>query len=298
MSDRTLKEKETEVVKWIEKVTGDKASKPNQISSFKDGKTLCKLVNTVKPGTIKNINQMDMPFAHRENLVSFMKGAKTLGLPEHETFDTNDLYEDKNLASVLLCLESFGRVSQKVPGYKGPTIGVKLADQNVRGAPTNTGPALGLLESKMMEMKPQNDISYKHEIIKQPQEWQLRNAPKAVQQNQPNNPSSSIGLFESKLKDLKLENETSISRQIIKTPQKESTTTSSVPQPVQEQPRVIGKLGQPKPPAPSSPTTSSPSTSASKGIDVDALQKLADLRDKGILTEEEFTAKKRQLLGL
>jgi len=30
----------------------------------------------------------------------------------------------------------------------------------------------------------------------------------------------------------------------------------------------------------------------------DEIQKLADLRDKGILTEEEFQAKKRQLLGL
>jgi len=40
---------------------------------------------------------------------------------------------------------------------------------------------------------------------------------------------------------------------------------------------------------------------ASENIQTDALahiEKLAELRDKGILTEEEFTAKKKQLLGI
>lgn len=44
---------------------------------------------------------------------------------------------------------------------------------------------------------------------------------------------------------------------------------------------------------------SSPSgadTSGAKGLD--ELERLAELRDQGILSEEEFTAKKRQILGL
>jgi hypothetical protein len=43
--------------------------------------------------------------------------------------------------------------------------------------------------------------------------------------------------------------------------------------------------------------TSSPAPS-SGGSDVDQLQKLADLHDQGILTDDEFAAKKKQILGL
>jgi len=38
--------------------------------------------------------------------------------------------------------------------------------------------------------------------------------------------------------------------------------------------------------------------SASPGSDADELAKLADLRDKGILTEDEFQHKKKQILGM
>lgn len=41
-----------------------------------------------------------------------------------------------------------------------------------------------------------------------------------------------------------------------------------------------------------------PSAAAPPASGTDELEKLAELRDKGILTEEEFTAKKRQVLGL
>ena len=40
------------------------------------------------------------------------------------------------------------------------------------------------------------------------------------------------------------------------------------------------------------------STAAGESSYLEELEKLADLRDKGIITAEEFEAKKRQLLGL
>lgn len=45
------------------------------------------------------------------------------------------------------------------------------------------------------------------------------------------------------------------------------------------------------------PTPPQPAFDASMLI-ADEIKKLADLRDQGILTEEEFTARKRQLLGM
>lgn len=47
---------------------------------------------------------------------------------------------------------------------------------------------------------------------------------------------------------------------------------------------------QPAPAAPAQPTTADDS--------IEQIKKLAELRDQGILTDTEFEAKKKQLLGL
>lgn len=49
------------------------------------------------------------------------------------------------------------------------------------------------------------------------------------------------------------------------------------------------------------PTSSSPATPASSSSDaayLDELEKLAQLHEQGVITDEEFEAKKKQLLGL
>jgi hypothetical protein len=49
------------------------------------------------------------------------------------------------------------------------------------------------------------------------------------------------------------------------------------------------------------PSAEAPATNDAGGLSdevVDQLRKLAELRDAGIVTDDEFTAKKRQLLGL
>jgi hypothetical protein len=75
---------------------------------------------------------MNMPFAHRENIVAFRKAIAQLGVPDADAFETDDLYEAKNLKQVLQCLESLGRTTQTVKGYNGPSFGVKLAEKNIR----------------------------------------------------------------------------------------------------------------------------------------------------------------------
>jgi hypothetical protein len=46
------------------------------------------------------------------------------------------------------------------------------------------------------------------------------------------------------------------------------------------------------------PSAAAPAAEAGGGSDLDQLQKLADLHAQGILTDEEFAAKKKQILGL
>jgi hypothetical protein len=50
-------------------------------------------------------------------------------------------------------------------------------------------------------------------------------------------------------------------------------------------------------PAPDAPPAAEPAHALTDEV-VDQLKKLAELRDAGIVTDEEFTAKKRALLGL
>jgi hypothetical protein len=65
-----------------------------------------------------------------------------------------------------------------------------------------------------------------------------------------------------------------------------------------QQARYEAEQGQaaPAPPAPAAPAPAAAAAAAEDPILV--IQKLAALRDQGILTEEEFTAKKAQLLGI
>jgi hypothetical protein len=46
------------------------------------------------------------------------------------------------------------------------------------------------------------------------------------------------------------------------------------------------------------PASQSSVAQASTGTDMDQLKQLAELKDQGILTQEEFDAKKKQILGL
>ena len=53
-------------------------------------------------------------------------------VPPHDTFQTVDLYENKNMRAVLINLHSLGRQVQRLPEYNGPTLGARLATQTVR----------------------------------------------------------------------------------------------------------------------------------------------------------------------
>jgi hypothetical protein len=68
-----------------------------------------RLVNSIKPGSAKKINQSTMAFKCMENINVFLEAARDLGVPPQETFQTVDLWERQNLNSVVICLQSLGR---------------------------------------------------------------------------------------------------------------------------------------------------------------------------------------------
>ncbi|KAE8751569.1 hypothetical protein FOCC_FOCC001816 [Frankliniella occidentalis] len=122
-----------ECLEWIKVVTGENFNTSGDMDNFyeilRDGTLLCRLINTLQPGSIKKINESQMAFKCMENINGFLENARTMGVPAQETFQTVDLWEKQNLNSVVICLQSLGR---KAHNYGKPSIGPKEAEKNVR----------------------------------------------------------------------------------------------------------------------------------------------------------------------
>jgi len=120
-------ELEREVTEWIEAVANQKKEDKSFAEWLKDGQVLCALVNAIKPGIVKKVNTSAMPFKQMENITYFMNAARELGVPESSMFGTPDLYEEKNIGSVVTCLFQLGGAIQvSTPEFKGPKFGLAL----------------------------------------------------------------------------------------------------------------------------------------------------------------------------
>ena len=70
-------------------------------NALKTSLSYSRLINAIKPGTVKKINTMKAPFKQRENIEMYLKGCEALGLKSQDLFQVNDLYENKNLYMVV-----------------------------------------------------------------------------------------------------------------------------------------------------------------------------------------------------
>ena len=138
--DRELAEKqaakyspqmEQEARAWIEAVIGEPLGDGSFQEVLKSGVALCKLIRTLQPDVIKAPSMMAMPFKQMENIGNFLGACSKLGLQAHDSFQTVDLYEGKNMGAVVNAIHRLGSLAQK-RGFEGPTLGVKEADANKR----------------------------------------------------------------------------------------------------------------------------------------------------------------------
>ena len=81
-----------------------------------------RLINKLRPGSVKKINTMNAPFKQRENIEMFLKACESYGLVPQDLFQVNDLYEQKNLYMVVDNLHALGGLAQR-QGFSGPVIG-------------------------------------------------------------------------------------------------------------------------------------------------------------------------------
>jgi hypothetical protein len=93
---------------------------------LKDGAVLLKAAKKIIPGVATKVNDSKMPFKQMENINNFLLALDKLGLPKHEMFQTIDLYEAKNMGSVIDTIFAFSRHAH-AKGYTQILLGPKLS---------------------------------------------------------------------------------------------------------------------------------------------------------------------------
>jgi len=124
---------EQEAREWIESVLGEKfPAGALYEDALNDGQRLCRVMNKLKPGSIPKINESGGQFKMMENINNFQKASSEYGVPKIDQFQTVDLYEKKDIASVTSCIYALGRTSYLHPEWPGPWLGPKPSEENKR----------------------------------------------------------------------------------------------------------------------------------------------------------------------
>jgi len=98
---------------------------------LKDGTILCKLINIIRPGSVKKINTGNMAFKNMENINNFLSSCEKIGCKHLDMFQSVDLYEAQNIPQVINGIIALGRKAQ-ISGYDGPVLGPAEATENKR----------------------------------------------------------------------------------------------------------------------------------------------------------------------
>lgn len=121
----------TSELEWVAAVSGQPV---HRFDDLRDGTVLCQLANKIRPGSAK-FKQSPLPFVHRENIVAFLQAASAIGVPDHELFETEDLFDERDERMVLTCLRALSRVAHKF-NSSIPIIGPPLSTKHVPPKPT------------------------------------------------------------------------------------------------------------------------------------------------------------------
>jgi hypothetical protein len=91
------------------------------VAPLRSGVLLCKLINIIKPGSVKKINHSRMSFKQMENIGKFLSAAENIGVKKADLFQTVDLFERQNVPQVVNGIVAVGRKSSNI--FDGPSLG-------------------------------------------------------------------------------------------------------------------------------------------------------------------------------
>lgn len=121
---------EEEVKCWIEEILEIKIGSETLQAGLKDGIILCELINKLlkdkENEVLKCPRKSNLSFFQMENIEYFINKARAHMVPEHEMFQTLDLYDNKSFKQVLICICSLSRNLYKNGIRNFRVIGPKL----------------------------------------------------------------------------------------------------------------------------------------------------------------------------
>ncbi|KAM4690989.1 transgelin-2 [Rhinophrynus dorsalis] len=107
-------ELESILVQWIQAQCGPESGAPAGQGKaaiqtwLKDGTVLSHLINSLAPKSVAKIQQSTMAFKQMEQISQFLKACERYGVPASDLFQTVDLWEGKDMASVQRTLMNLG----------------------------------------------------------------------------------------------------------------------------------------------------------------------------------------------
>ncbi|XP_037086183.1 muscle-specific protein 20-like [Pollicipes pollicipes] len=124
---------EAEVQHWIEAVTGERWPQGADYAEYiRDGVVLCKLMNKLSPGCIKKINMAGYSFNYMDNIHSFLDAMQAYGCADVDLFEGSDLLQKGKIESVTRAVLAVARQAHLDPAFRGPLMGPRPSQQNVR----------------------------------------------------------------------------------------------------------------------------------------------------------------------
>ncbi|RWS31724.1 muscle-specific protein 20-like isoform 2 [Leptotrombidium deliense] len=118
---------ENEVLKWVFDVIGEKMPDANIEDVLHDGTKLCKFINELVPGYVTKINTSAEHYKSMENINTFLEACRKYGVHENDLFQTVDLYEKRDIGTVINCLVALARAVSRDSKFKGPQLTVDLS---------------------------------------------------------------------------------------------------------------------------------------------------------------------------
>lgn len=114
--------KESQIMLWIWNVLGE-ISSTDYDQFLRDGVILCRLINALKPGTIKEDLENATMRQKQRNIELFLNACKSFGVDKNLLFKSEDLLYLRNIPRVTRCIFALGKKCQLDGEYEGPDLG-------------------------------------------------------------------------------------------------------------------------------------------------------------------------------
>ncbi|XP_023335138.1 muscle-specific protein 20 [Eurytemora carolleeae] len=113
---------EKAVADWIKAVVGEWPEDTLYEDVLKNGVLLCRFMNVLQPGSVTKINTSGANFKLMENITKLHNAFLNYGVDQVDVFQTNDLFEKRDLGAVTNTMFALDRAVGKHPEWTGARL--------------------------------------------------------------------------------------------------------------------------------------------------------------------------------